>query len=445
MLKNVKHDFPILKRRIHGHPLVYLDNASTTQKPKVVLDRLEEYYQTQNANIHRGVHTLSEEATGAYESARAKVARFIGVKPEEIVFTRNATEAINLVARTWGVQNVKRGDTIVTTEMEHHSNLLPWKWLTEEKGAHLAVIPVTNDGQLNLKELPITSYQLPVTLIAVTHMSNVLGTINPIEKLSGWAHKRGALVLVDGAQSVAHMPVDVKKLGCDFFVFSGHKIGGPTGIGVLWARRELLEKMEPFLYGGDMVKSVSLVPERSRRATKIQITAKWNDIPYKFEAGTPNIAGAIGLGTAVDYLEKLGMKSVHQHVRALTRYALRKLDKLHGVHVLGQRDVKHRGGAVAFTVDGIHPHDLATILDRDGIAIRSGHHCAMPLHERFGLSATARASFWIYNTKQEVDKLVRGVKKAQSVFRRKILQNYKSATNTTNVGSDRIGSFVGHL
>ncbi len=449
--KSCKSDFLILNRRIHGRPLVYLDNASTTQKPKVVLDKLEQYYTRTNANIHRGVHTLSEEATKAYESARKTVANFINADPNEIVFTRNATEAINLVARTWGVQNLKRGDTIVVTEMEHHSNLLPWKWLTEQKGAHLAVIPVTDDGQLNLHvRLPTSDFRL----LAVTQMSNVLGTINPIAKLSKWAHAHGALLLVDGAQSVAHMPIDVNKLGCDFFVFSGHKIGGPTGIGVLWARKELLEKMEPFLYGGDMVKSVRIknavrhpeLVEGSRTIsnklliTNYQLLARWNDTPYKFEAGTPNIAGAIGLGAAVAYLQKIGMKNVERYVQSLTQYALQKLGDIPEVNMLlnrhpeprplrrsfseasrgiSPRDLAH-GGVISFTVTGIHPHDLATILDRDGIAIRSGHHCAMPLHERFGLAATARASFWIYNTKEDVNALVRGIKKAQRVFVRKL-------------------------
>ncbi len=409
--KKIKRDFPIFHRRVNGAPLTYCDNASTTQKPQAVLDSLERYWTTMNANIHRGVHTLSEEATEAYEQARRDVAAFIGAEPEEIVFTRNTTEAINLVARTWGMQNIKRGDTIVTTEMEHHSNLLPWHWLAHEKKAKLEIIPITDDGQLDIKKLPITKYQL----LTVSHMSNVLGTINPVEKIASWAHEHDALVLVDGAQSVAHMPVDVKKLGCDFFVFSGHKMGGPTGIGVLWARRELLESMEPFLYGGDMVKSVRVMPYKLE-ARSYQLSTVWNDTPYKFEAGTPDIAGAIGLGAAVRYLRKVGMKNIQRHEQELTAYALKKLSEIPGLTVLGPRDAKKRGSAVAFTLTGIHPHDLATILDRDGVAIRSGHHCAMPLHQRFGLDATARASFWIYNTTKDVDALVKGITKAQRIF-----------------------------
>jgi len=400
----IRRDFPILSQVHHdGVPLVYLDNAATSQKPEAVIQAIENYYRGYNANIHRGIHKLAEEATAAYEGARERVRAFINAaSTREIIFTRNATEAINLVACTWGRANIRADDVIVLTEMEHHSNLVPWHMLAAETGARLEFIPVTDDGYLDLGAFD-RLLELHPRLVAFTHMSNVLGTINPAAEIAARAHAAGAVVLVDGAQSVPHLPVDVRALDCDFLAFSGHKMCGPTGIGVLYGKRALLEAMPPFLGGGDMIKRVYLREFRP------------NDLPWKFEAGTPAIAEGIGLGAAVDYLTGLGMAEVHAHEQAIVGYALDRLHEIKGAHVYGP-PARDRGGVVAFSIDGIHPHDLAQLLDRDGIAIRAGHHCAMPLHDRLGLVATARASFYVYNIEEEVDRLILSLYRAMDLF-----------------------------
>jgi cysteine desulfurase/selenocysteine lyase len=408
---SVRADFPILKRQVHGKPLVYLDNAATSQKPEAVIASMSEYYGRYNANIHRGVHTLAEEATSAYEKARRKVGRFINAyRPSEVVFVRNTTEAINLVAMSWGRANVGKGDVIILSVMEHHSNLVPWQLLAEATGATLEFIGLDGAGRLVLDNLDrlLEEYGGRVKLVGVSGMSNVLGTINPVREIAARVHEVGALVLVDGAQSVPHLTVDVRALGADFLAFSGHKMLGPTGIGILWGRREILQSMPPFLGGGDMIKSVRLRE------------SEWNDLPHKFEAGTPNMAQAIGLGAAVEYLGRLGMENVHKHEREIAAYALERLAEVPGLHIYGPA-AEERGGVVTFNLirDGellIHPHDLASILDREGIAIRAGHHCAQPLMEHYGVPATARASFYVYNTETEVDALVDALFKAQSVF-----------------------------
>jgi cysteine desulfurase/selenocysteine lyase len=400
----IRADFPILEREVHpGKKLVYLDSTATSQKPVVVLDAMDHYYRFSNANVHRGVHTLAEEATALYEEARDKVAAFIGaVKSREIVFTRNTTESINLVAYTWGRTFLKDGDVIILTEMEHHSNLVPWQILAAEKNLRLEFIPVTNDGYLDLE-----TYQhllkLNPKLVAFTHMSNVLGTITPAKRIVALAHQAGALALIDGAQSVPHFPVDVRDLDADFLAFSGHKMCGPTGIGVLYGKEALLEAMPPFMGGGEMIKKVYL-----RSFTP-------NEIPHKFEGGTPAIAEAVGLGAAVDYLNKIGMKNIAAHEHEIIAYALERLNEFPGVKVLGP-DADHKGGVAAFTFEGVHPHDVAQILDSEGVAVRAGHHCAMPLHDKFGLPATSRASFYLYNTHEEVDALVNGLEKVMKIF-----------------------------
>jgi len=402
----LRADFPILAREVHGKPLAYLDNAASTQKPQAVIETLSEFYRTHYANIHRGVHTLSEEATLAYEEARDKVAAFINAPDRSgVIFVRNATEAINLVAYTWGRASVGPGDRVVVTEMEHHSNLVPWQLLTQEVGAELTHVRVTDEGRLDLESLDHL-LQGPVKLVAFTHVSNVLGTVNPAREIVARAHAAGARVLVDAAQSVPHLPMDVEALDCDFLAFSGHKMCGPTGVGVLYGRPELLEEMPPFLTGGGMI----------RRVTRTEAT--WNDLPWKFEAGTSAIAEAVGLGVAVDYLSAVGMEAVWAHERELTAYALECLAEMPEVRVIGP-PAGERSGVVAFTVEGIHPHDLAQVLDGEGVAIRAGHHCAQPLHARFGLEATARASFYLYNAREEVDRLVEGIKKAQDLFIRR--------------------------
>ena len=399
----LRADFPILAREVHGKPLAYLDNAASTQKPQAVIETLSEFYRTHYANIHRGVHTLSEEATLAYEEARDKVAAFINAPDRSgVIFVRNATEAINLVAYTWGRASVGPGDRVVVTEMEHHSNLVPWQLLTQEVGAELTHVRVTDEGRLDLESLDHL-LRGPVKLVAFTHVSNVLGTVNPAREIVARAHAAGARVLVDAAQSVPHLPMDVEALDCDFLAFSGHKMCGPTGVGVLYGRPELLEEMPPFLTGGGMI----------RRVTRTEAT--WNDLPWKFEAGTSAIAEAVGLGVAVDYLSAVGMEAVWAHERELTAYALECLAEMPEVRVIGP-PAGERSGVVAFTVEGIHPHDLAQVLDGEGVAIRAGHHCAQPLHARFGLEATARASFYLYNAREEVDRLVEGIKKAQDLF-----------------------------
>tara|TARA_B100001750_G_C15521166_1_gene611683 strand:+ start:1806 stop:3032 length:1227 start_codon:yes stop_codon:yes gene_type:complete len=403
-VNHIRKDFPILSRTIYGKPLVYLDNAATSQKPKSVIQSLVDYYESYNSNIHRGVHTLSMEATDRHEEARSKCTRFIGAKEEKsLIMVRNTTEAINLVAQTWGKHNISEGDEILTTHMEHHSNLVPWQKLANQNGASLKFIELDEDGMLDLSNINKLITER-TKLLALTHMSNVLGTINPVKELIEVAHKMGAKVLIDGAQSVPHMKVDVTDMGCDFFAFSGHKMLAPTGIGVLYVKPEILEHMEPFLFGGDMVSQVW------------DDTATWNDLPWKFEAGTPNIADLIGLGTAIDYLESLGMDEVREHEMALTGYALEQFDRLDDIKVFGPKDLSKRGGVISFHSDDVHPHDIGTMLDREGIAIRTGHHCAMPLTRKLSVVATARASFYIYNTEEEVDKLTSAIRATLDYF-----------------------------
>jgi len=403
-IADIRNDFPILSRQVHGKPLVYLDSAASSQKPQSVIETMTDYYQMYNANVHRGVYEISEEATAAMEKARVKVARFINARrSKQVIFTRNTTESINLIAYSWGSANISQGDLIVLTEMEHHSNLVPWQLLAERTGARLEFIPVTDDGLLRLDIYAQLLQQQP-KLVAFTHMSNVLGTINPVQQMIASAHVAGAVVLVDAAQSVPHVPVDVEALDADFLCFSGHKMLGPTGIGVLYGKRDLLEAMPPFMGGGDMIRTVGL-----RKST-------WNDLPWKFEAGTPAIAEAIGLGAAVDYLNALGMERVHQHEQEITTYAMERLREVPGLTIYGP-EAAQRGGVISFTLGDIHPHDLASILDQEvGVAIRAGHHCAQPLMERYNLSATARASFYVYTLREDVDKLIEGLQKAVQIF-----------------------------
>ena len=437
-MDQIRKDFSILRRKVNGRPLVYLDNAATSQKPKQVLAAIDDYYQFHNANVHRGIHTLSVEATEAYEAARKKVSDFVGVSDSaEIIFTRNATEAINLVAYSWGRLNIGKGDEIVLTVAEHHSNFVPWQQLAIENGAMVKVVPIDENGELDLVAFKkaLTS---KTKLVTFFHVSNVLGTINDVDSLSTIVHRQSpkAKVLIDGAQAVPHMKVDVAKVGCDFYVFTGHKMLGPTGIGVLWGKREILEEMAPFMFGGEMISTVGF--ERST----------WNELPWKFEAGTPNIAGAIGLAAAVDYLNrfprpkgrgslflaqnslhpqdepedsfarnKVGMDNVRRHEVELTKYALERLSGIQDVRILGPKDPKKRAGVISFNIGPVHAHDVASILDSEGIAIRSGHHCAAPLMEFLGIESAARASFYLYNTKEEVDRLVAGIEKVKETFR----------------------------
>ncbi len=401
----IRQDFPILARQVHGKPLVYLDSTASSQKPLSVIETMTEYYQMYNANVHRGVYEISEEATARMEKARVKVARFINARhSKQVIFTRNTSESINLVAYTWGSANIHAGDLIVLTEMEHHSNLVPWQLLAQRTGARLEFVPVTDDGQLCLDVYEQLLSQQP-KLVAFTHMSNVLGTINPAREMIAQAHAVGAVVLLDGAQSVPHLPVNVQELDVDFLCFSGHKMLGPTGIGVLYGRRELLEAMPPFMGGGEMIRTVHL-----REST-------WNDLPWKFEAGTPAIAEAIGLGAAVDYLNALGMENVLRHEQEITTYAMQQLQAVPDLIVYGPEASK-RGGVISFTLGDIHPHDLASILDQEvGVAVRAGHHCAQPLMERYNLAATARASCYVYTIPEDIDTLVQGLQKAQQIFK----------------------------
>ena len=397
-------DFPILAREINGKPLVFLDSAASTQKPSAVLDAMDHFARTSYANIHRGAYTLSEEATRAYERARKTVAKFINARSaREVIYTRNTTESINLVARTWADANLRAGDHIVLSEMEHHSNIVPWQQAAQRTGATLHYTPITDEGELDLAAYDALLEQHRPRLVAITQMSNVLGTLTPLGDLIAKAHAVGALVLVDGAQGAPHLPVDVQALGCDFYAFSGHKMLGPSGIGILWGRAELLEAMPAFLGGGDMIREVTLDG------------FTWNDLPWKFEAGTPAIIEAVGLGAAVDYLRKLGMERVREHERALTAYALERLAAIPGLTIYGP-PAERRGGVVSFTLGEIHAHDLATLLDREGVAVRAGHHCAQPLMERFHLAATARASFYVYTTSDDIDALATALERAQSVF-----------------------------
>ena len=397
--REIRKQFPILR----DGKLVYLDSAATSQKPETVLDAMDRYYRTINANIHRGVYRIAEEATAAYEDARRRVAKFVGASPREIVFTRNSTEALNLVAYAYGRWTLKAGDALLLTPMEHHSNLVPWQILAAERELELRFIPLTGDGQLDLDALPGLLADGRVKLASVVHISNVLGTINPIDVIAAQVKAAGGVMVVDASQSVPHSPVDVKALGADFVAFTSHKMLGPTGIGVLWGRREILEAMPPFLGGGEMIREVKL--------TK----SEWNELPWKFEAGTMAIAEAVGLGAAVEFLEALGMDAVFAHDRELVAYAMERLPEVPGLTMLGPPAAK-RGGLVAFTMDGIHPHDVATVLDGAGVAVRAGHHCAMPLHEALGVPASARASFHCYSVPEDVDALVAGLHEARRVF-----------------------------
>ena len=399
-----REDFPILSREVHGKPLVFLDSTASSQKPRQVLEKMETFARTSYSNIHRGAYRLSEEATSAYEGARKRIARFINARNvREVVYVRNTTEAINLVARTWADVNLQPGDTILFTQMEHHSNIVPWQLAAQRTGAALAYVPVTDDGELDQAAYARLLAERKPKLVAMTAMSNVLGTVTPAKAMIAQAHAAGALVLLDGAQSVPHLPVDVRDLDCDFLAFSGHKMLGPSGIGVLWARRELLEAMPPFMGGGDMIREVHLD------------SSTWNEVPYKFEAGTPAIIEAVGLGAAVDYLSALGMERVHAHEQALTRYALERLAVVPDLRIYGP-PAERRGGVISFTLGDIHPHDLATLLDREGVAVRAGHHCAQPLMERYDLPATTRVSFYVYTTSDEIDTLVEALEKARKVF-----------------------------
>jgi len=401
-VRRIREDFPILGQTVHGKPLVYLDNAATTQKPRTVLDALMAYYREDNANVHRGVHLLSERATQAFEDARTTVQRFINAaSAHEIVFTRNATEGINLVAQTFGRTRLGPGDEVLISAMEHHSNIVPWQMACEEKGASLRVIPITDEGMLQLEEYerllgPRTK------LVAIVHLSNVLGTINPVQQMIATAHRRGVPVLIDGSQAVHHMTVDVRALDADFYVFTGHKLYGPTGIGVLYGKERLLEEMPPYQGGGDMIKSVTF-----EKTT-------YNALPYKFEAGTPNIAGAIGLAAAVDYVTAIGIDRISAHERELLAYGTAELSEVPGLTLIGT--AAEKSSVLSFVMDGVHPHDIGTIVDQEGVAIRTGHHCAQPLMQRLGIPATARASLALYNTREEIDALVAALHKVRQLF-----------------------------
>jgi cysteine desulfurase/selenocysteine lyase len=388
----IRADFPILRQLVHGRPLVYLDNAATTQKPQPVIDAMRRYYELDNANVHRGVHALSERATEAYEGGREKVRAFIRAhSTREVIFTRNATESINLVARAWGDANVRAGDEVLITAMEHHSNIVPWQQLCARAGATLRVGPIDDRGDLILDEF--ARLITPRTkMVAASHLSNALGTINPVTEIVALARKAGATVLIDGSQAAYHMPVDVTALGADFYVFTGHKLYGPTGIGVLWGREAVLNAMPPFLGGGDMIRSVTFAG------------STWNDLPYKFEAGTPHIEGGIGLGAAIDYVSAIGFEAIGAHEAALLEYGTARLSEIPGLRLIGT--ARRKASVLSFVLDGIHPHDIGTVVDREGVAIRTGHHCAQPVMDRFGIPATARASLAMYNTTEDIDALV---------------------------------------
>ena len=401
-INKIRDDFPILKQRINGNPLVYLDNGATSQKPQSVIDAIVNYYTTTNSNVHRGVHTMSQQATDGYEGARSKIRQFINADDDkEIIYTRNTTEGINLVAHSYGRQNVGPGDDIIVSNMEHHSNIVPWQMLCEEKGANLLVVPIDDTGELVMDE-----YEKMLSsrskLVSITHVSNALGTILPAKQIVEMAHAHGAPVLLDGAQAVPHMPVDMNELDCDFYVFSGHKLFGPTGIGVLYGKKEYLEAMPPFLGGGEMIKSVTF--EKTI----------YNDLPYKFEGGTPDIAGAIGLGAAIDYVNNLGFDQITAHEDELLRYGTEALSAIESLRIIGTAE--HKAGILSFVIDKAHPHDIGTILDEQGIAVRTGHHCAQPVMARFQIPATARASLAFYNTKEDIDALVKGIDRVLEVF-----------------------------
>jgi len=400
----IKKDFPILNRLVNGKPLVYLDSGATSQKPQSVIDAIVGYYREHNANVHRGAHTLGDESTALYHKARQKIAQFIGAKSQkEIIFVRNTSEALNLVASAWGSENLGEGDVILTTQMEHHSNIVPWQILATTKRARVELIAVKNDGFLDMDDFE-RKLKLKPKIVGIVHVSNALGTVNPIKEMTKMAHKVGALVVVDGAQSVPHMKIEVSDLGCDFFAFSGHKVLAPMGSGVLWGRKELLELMPPYMGGGGMI---SEVHESGFVA---------GELPDKFEAGTPNVEAAIGLMVAVEYLEKLGMDSVREHDKSIVKYALCALGGLSEVELLGTKEVEKRSGSVSFVYKGVHAHDVATILDSEGVAVRSGHHCTMPLHEVMGVVASIRASFNVYTTKEDIDRLIEALAKVKKVF-----------------------------
>lgn len=406
----VREDFPILKRKINNHPLIYFDNAATSQKPRQVIEAMKEFYEKHNANVHRAVHTLSLEATELYEEAHEEVAKFIGAKSmEEIIFVRGTTEAINLVAYSWGLHNLQREDEVLVSLMEHHSNIVPWEILSKIKGFKVKYADVNPDGTLNYESLK-EMLTPKVKLVCITHVSNVTGVINDVKAIAKLAHENGALVLVDGAQSVPHMPINVKNLDCDFLAFSGHKMLGPTGIGVLYGKREILEEMEPFHGGGEMIREVSFNLETRR--CKIS----WNELPWKFEAGTPDVCGAVGLTAAIKYLRTLGMDNVKAHEGNLTEYALKRLKECQKVTVYGPEDVRLKCGIIPFNVEGFISHDVALLLDSYGIMIRSGFHCAQPLHQKLGISSSARASFYIYNTREEVDRFVEALKEIEQTL-----------------------------
>ncbi len=400
----VRADFPIFARRFDGRELIYLDSGATSQKPQVVIDAQAEHLRSHNANVHRGVYALAQEADAAYDAARGKVAAFVGAAPETTIFTKNATEAINLVAYSWGRANVGAGDAVLITQMEHHANIVPWQVLCRERGATLRYLEVDERGELSLEALDAELARGDVRLVAFAHVSNVLGTINPVAEMTRRIRAAGAVSLVDGAQAVPQMPVDLDSLGADFYAWTGHKALGPTGVGVLHGRRELLEAMEPFLTGGDMIASVDFQ------------TSTWNELPYKFEAGTPPIAEAVGLGAAVDYLSALGMQNVREHERRLTAYMLERLSEVPGLRVVGPPEAEHRGALASFTLEGIHPHDVAELADRGGVCIRAGHHCAQPLMRCLGVGATARASVGVYNEPSDIDALVQALRAGREVF-----------------------------
>ncbi|MFH0971801.1 MAG: cysteine desulfurase [Candidatus Micrarchaeota archaeon] len=403
--ENLKEDFPTLRRKIRGKQVVYLDSAATSQRPKQVIDAMLDYFNNYNASVHRGIYQISEEATAHYEAARERIAKFINAKPQEVIFVRNATEAINLVAYSYGDAQVDSGDFVLLTQMEHHSNLVPWQLLVKRRKAELLYAMVTDEGFLKMDEFDAHLLKKP-KIAAFAHASNVLGTINPVKEMAKKAHEAGAAVLVDGAQAAPHMKVDVKELDCDFYAFSGHKMMGPTGAGVLYAKEGILNKMEPFLGGGSMIKEVTLQG------------AKWAEIPQKFEAGTPDIASAIGLGAAIDYLQRLGMADVRRHEIELTAYALEKMKQFKDMRIFGPLDAEKKGGTIAFNIKGVHPHDAAALLDEQGICVRAGHHCAHPLMQRYDVPATLRASFYVYNSKADIDRFIEALKMAEMVLKK---------------------------
>lgn len=404
-IQKIRSDFPILNREVNGHSLVYLDNAATTQKPRAVIEAMTRYYEHSNSNIHRGVYILSEEATEQYEDVREKVKKFLNVPQEyEVIFVRGTTEATNLVSHSFGESRIKAGDEILVTQMEHHSNIIPWFLLAKKKGARVVFARMTDDGELDFENFE-AKLSSKTNLVSVTHVSNVLGTINPIKNIVRLAHEKNIPVLIDAAQAVPHLPIHLGDIGPDFFAFSAHKMLGPTGIGVLVAKKDWLEVMDPFLGGGEMIREVT------------EEGATWNDVPWKFEAGTMPIAEVIGFGRAIDYLRDIGMENIHRMETELVGYALEQLNGVDRIRIFGPRDPEKRGGLVSFNLEGVHPHDLASFLDSVGICVRAGHHCAMPLHQRLGVPATIRASLYLYNTREEIDRLVDGMRKAQAMFR----------------------------